>query len=266
MPVSLVGFPWDASSSYARGAALAPYIIRAVLTSEASSPYSFSGQSFRDLIVSYDFGELPNNPEPARKAIYKKVTDIVSSGNAPLSLGGDHSITFPILDALKDKYGALNVLHIDAHTDLYDEFGGDRYSHASPFARALENGCVNNLIQIGLRSVGPEQRKFGAANGVIMLGAESVGAIPFDRLVAPLYISIDLDGIDPAFAPGVSHQEPGGLTVREVLSILSKLNATPIGADIVEYNPEFDRGLQTAHVCARLAKELTDLMSPIPSG
>ena len=266
MPVSLLGFPWDASSSYARGAALAPNIIRAVLNSEASSPYSFSGQSFFDLIVSYDFGALPNNPELARNAIFEKVTDIANSGNVPLSLGGDHSITFPILNALKDMYGALNVLHIDAHTDLYDEFEGDRYSHASPFARALENGCINNLVQIGLRSVGPEQRKFGAANGVVMLGAESVDAIPFDRLIAPLYVSIDLDGIDPAFAPGVSHQEPGGLSVREVLAMLSKLKATPVGADIVEYNPEFDRGLQTAHVCARLAKELTNLMSPVSSG
>lgn len=263
MPVSLVGFPWDASSSYARGAALAPYIIRAVLHSEASSPFSFSGQSLHDLVVSYDFGELPKNPESARKAIFEKVTDIVGRGNAPLSLGGDHSITFPILNALNEKYGALNVLHIDAHTDLYNDYEGDRYSHASPFARALESGCINDLVQVGLRSVGPEQREFGAANGVVMLGAESVGAIPYDKLTGPLYISIDLDGIDPAFAPGVSHQEPGGLSVREVLSILSKINATPVGADIVEYNPEFDRGLQTAHVCARLTKELVDLMSPL---
>lgn len=261
MTVALLGFPWDASSSYARGAALAPAVVRAVLFSEASSPYSISGSDAREIIKAYDFAELPGNPADARAAIAARITSSLAEGRKPLSLGGDHSVTYPILKALKEKHGFLNILHIDAHTDLYQEYEGDPYSHASPFARAIEDGCVGALVQVGLRSVTPSCRAFGEKHGVVMLGADEIEAIPYDRLGAPLYVSIDLDGLDPAFAPGVSHPEPGGLSTREVLSILRKLGAAPVGADVVELNPEKDANLLTAHVAARLVKELAAMMA-----
>ncbi len=260
MPVSLLGFPWDASSSYARGPAHAPPIIRSLIGADASSPYALDGTDVRNAIVSEDFAALPAEPAEARAAIELRTAEALRTG-APLSLGGDHSITCPILRALKSRYGPLNILHIDAHTDLYDEFDGDRYSHASPFARAIEDNCVNALIQVGLRSVGPDERAFGERNGVVMLGADETEAIPFENLTAPLYVSIDLDGLDPAYAPGVSHPEPGGLSTREVLSVLKRLPVAPVGADIVECNPERDVGLMTAHVAARLAKELAAAMA-----
>lgn len=260
MPVTLLGFSWDASASYARGPAHGPAVIRSLIGSDASSPYALNGADIREVITAEDFAALPVTPQAARAVIEERAATALKAG-APLSLGGDHSVTYPILRAMREKYGPLNILHIDAHTDLYDEFEGDRYSHASPFARAIEDGCVKTLVQIGLRSVGPTERAFGERNGVVMLGADGLDAIPFERLTAPLYVSIDLDGLDPAFAPGVSHPEPGGLSTRDVLSILKRLPAAPVGADIVEYNPERDVGLMTAQVAARLAKELAAAMA-----
>ena len=259
MPVALLGFPWDASSSYARGAAHGPSVIRTLMRSAASSPYALDGTNVDDVIAAEDFADLPDDGPAARAAIEARVAQALTTG-APLSLGGDHSVTYPIIRAMHARYGPLNILHIDAHTDLYDEFEGDRYSHASPFARAVEDGCVNTLVQIGLRSIGPNERAFGERHGVVMLGADALDALPYDRLSAPLYVSIDLDGLDPAFAPGVSHPEPGGLSTREVLALLKKLPVAPVGADIVEYNPERDIGVTTAHVAARLAKELAAAM------
>ena len=262
MTVSLLGFGWDASSSYARGAALAPPVIRAVLGSEASSPYSLSGADIREVLATGAFPDLPaDDAAAARETIEQTVADALAAGKKPLSLGGDHSVTYPILRAMKEAHGALNVLHVDAHPDLYDSFEGDKYSHASPFARALEDGLISNLVQVGIRSVAPEHRETAKKHGVLMLGAEEWDDIPYERLAAPLYVSIDLDGLDPAFAPGVSHVEPGGLTVREVLSILKKLETAPVGADVVELNPEKDVNLMTAHVAARLVKELAALMA-----
>jgi len=261
MTITLIGFPWDASSSYARGPALAPPVICAALNSAASSPYSLNGTDIREAIKSYVLAELPGDAAACRNAIEAAIEAILEEGGKPISLGGDHSITYPVLHAVKKKYGAVNVLHIDAHPDLYDEFNGDRYSHACPFARALEDGCIGNLVQLGIRSASPDQRAFGKTHDAVMLGADEVDLIPYERLQAPLYVSIDLDGLDPAFAPGVSHPEPGGLSTRDVLSVLSKLPAPPVGADIVELNPANDINLATANVAARFAKELAACMA-----
>ncbi len=260
-PVSLIGLPWDASSSYARGPAHGPAVIRSLLFSEASSPWSLSGVDCRRAIAEDDFASLPTDPAAARAAIEARIADHITKGRKPLCLGGDHSVTYPILRAMRDAHGPVNILHIDAHTDLYEEFDGDPYSHASPFARSILDGCVNILVQIGLRSVSPDARRFGEQHGVVMLGANELDSIPYDRLTTPLYVSVDLDGIDPAFAPGVSHPEPGGLTSREVIALIGALPAPLVGADVVEYNPERDQGLITGHLAARLVKELTAKLS-----
>jgi agmatinase len=231
------------------------------LFAESSSPYSITGVDAREVISAYDFAGLPSDAADARAAIAARISAAAKAKTKPLSLGGDHSVTYPILKALKEIHGPMNILHVDAHTDLYDEFEGDPYSHACPFARAIEAGCVGTLVQVGLRSIGPAQRAFGAKHGVVMLGADEADAIPYEKLTGPLYVSIDLDGLDPAFAPGVSHPEPGGLSTREVITMIKKLPAPPIGADIVELNPEKDVNLLTAHVAARLVKELAGAMA-----
>ncbi len=261
MTVCLLGLAWDASSSHSRGPALAPAQVHALLSSDASSAYSISGVAIGDCLTAAEFPALPSNAAEARAAIGVAVTQIIEGGRRPLSIGGDHSVSYPILKVLAERHGPLNILHIDAHPDLYDILDGDRYSHACPFRRSVEDGCVNRLVQVGIRSATPEQRAFAVKRGITMLGADQWQDIPYEDLAAPLYISIDLDGIDPAFAPGVSHPEPGGLSSREVLSILAKVDQRPVGADIVELNPERDIGLLTAHLAARLAKELAAKMA-----
>jgi len=183
MTITLLGFPWDASSSYARGPALAPPVVRAVLFAESSSPFSIAGVDAREAISAYDFADLPSDGDAARASISARISAAVKAKTKPLSLGGDHSVTFPILNALKDIHGPMNILHVDAHTDLYEEYEGDPFSHACPFARAIEAGCVNTLVQVGLRSVGPAQRAYGEKHGVVMLGADEADAIPYERLV-----------------------------------------------------------------------------------
>jgi len=261
MTIALIGLPWDAGSSHARGAALAPGLIRSVIFSDAASPSSFDGVDLADVISRYDFADLPEDGAACRAAIEARTRAAIDDGLKPLSLGGDHSVTYPILRAVRDAHGPVNILHIDAHPDTYADYGGDPYSHACPFARAVQAGCVNNLVQVGIRSWTVEQRAFGQRHDIVMLGAEDWNAIPYDRLGGPLYVSIDLDGLDPAFAPGVSHPEPGGLSTREVLSIIRKLDSSPVGADVVELNPEKDVGLATANVAARLVKELAGMMA-----
>lgn len=261
MKICLLGLAWDASSSYSRGPALAPAVINALLSSAASSPYSLSGMSIEDCLADRRFPELPEDAEQARAVISNAVAEILEADMRPLSLGGDHSVTYPILRAMAERHGPLNILHIDAHPDLYDALDGDRFSHACPFRRAVEDGCVNRLVQVGIRSATPEQRVFAKERGIVMLEAGEWDRVPYAELVDPLYVSVDLDGIDPAFAPGVSHPEPGGLSSREAISLLGEIAVAPVGADIVELNPELDIGLLTAHLACRLVKELAAKMS-----
>ena len=260
--IRLIGLPWDASSSYASGAALAPAAIRAMLHCAASNRYTPAGVDALDSL--HDRGDIamPANAAAARAAMAGAVSEALQADERPLALGGDHSVTFPILQAFAEHRGPVNVLHIDAHPDLYPELDGDAYSHASPFARALEAGCIDTLVQLGIRSVTPGQLELGCRYGVTMLAPDQHKQVPDALLAGPLYLSIDLDGLDPAFAPGVAHPEPGGLNVRELLALLDRVDGPIIGADIVELNPEFDRRMQTARVAARLVKELAARMAP----
>ena len=148
------------------------------------------------------------------------------------------------------------MLHIDAHPDLYDDFEGDRLSHACPFARIMEEGLARRIVQVGIRAMTGHQREQADRFGVevIDMRAWYAGARP--TIEDPVYISLDLDGIDPAFAPGVSHREPGGLTVREVLDLVQRTKGALLGADVVELNPRRDPEGLTATVAAKLVKEL----------
>jgi arginase len=256
MTIALHGFSWDASSSYARGPAQGPAAIKSNLFSEHSSALSLDGTDIAAAIEVYDFEDLPSDAAAAREAITARVAASLDAGLKPLSLGGDHSVSYPILRAVAAKHGPVDILHIDAHLDLYDALNGDRFSHACPFRRALEDGLVRNLVQIGIRSAPPDHLAFGAQHGVVSLGSEQIGDIPWNRLNAPLYMTIDLDGLDPAFAPGVSHIEPGGLTSREVIGLIHSLPVSPVGADVVELNPSRDINLMTTHLAVRLVKEL----------
>jgi agmatinase len=255
-PPVLLGVPFDAASSYRRGAALAPPRIREALRSPA-------GNNWAERIVEVvcddgfeDLGDLDlRGADAARTQIEAAIAAL--AGRSFIALGGDHSITYPIVRGLGVDRSSLTILHVDAHPDLYDEFGGDRFSHACPFARIMEEGLARRLIQVGIRTMTGHQRDQARRFGVeqIDMRAWAAGARPHG-MTGPVYVSIDLDGIDPAFAPGVSHREPGGLSVRDVLGLLASLDASLVGADIVEFNPAVDVSDLTALVAAKLVKEV----------
>ena len=168
-------------------------------------------------------------------------------------------VSFPIVSGLASVHGPLDILHFDAHPDLYDDFAGDPLSHASPFARIMEAGHARRLVQVGIRTANrhcrEQARRFGVET--VPMADFSPGNVPIPA--GPLYISIDMDALDPAYAPGVSHHEPGGLSVRELLSVLYRVNGPLVGADIVEYNPDRDINGMTAVVAAKFVKELAAL-------
>jgi len=260
-PPCLIGLPYDASSSHLRGAAQAPRRIREVLNSPAGNSWT---EGLRDLAAEgglEDAGdlELPATGE-ARGLIEAGMSDLLATGRRPIALGGDHSVTYPVLRAVSRAHPGVAILHVDAHGDLYDEFDGDRYSHACPFARILEEGLAARLVQVGIRTMNGHQRQQADRFGVEVIDMRAWAGGKRPSLGGPVYLSIDLDGIDPAFAPGVSHREPGGLTVREVLELIRTVAGRLVGADIVEFNPLQDTGDCTAHVAAKLAKEIAGRM------
>ena len=179
---------------------------------------------------------------------------------AAYPLGGDHSITYPIVRAFGRHFKDLTVIHFDAHPDLYDEFQGNRHSHASPFARIMEDRLAKRLIQVGIRTMNPAQKKQAARFGVEVFEIGRKRALEEVKTWCPVYVSFDMDVLDPAFAPGVSHREPGGMSVREVLDHLHSITATIVEPDIVEYNPSRDVSELTATVAGKILKELLGKM------
>lgn len=246
------GICYDEKSSFLRGPARAPALIRKALHSGSMNLFSEGLQDLGSL-AQWDAGDF----EPGD---YFDITTLTQRHleHSPklLTLGGDHSITYPILKAYREKYPALDILHIDAHPDLYQEYEGDPHSHACPFARIMEEGLADRLVQVGIRTLNPHQNEQAKRFGVELHTMDRFDpAMPL-IFANPVYVSLDMDALDPAFAPGVSHREPGGLATRQVLSMLQRLKGEVVGADLVEYNPARDQGEVTAYVGAKLMKEL----------
>jgi arginase len=261
--VAVLGAPYDAASSFLRGPAQAPRRVRDVLHAGSSNWCSEDGEDLSTRTDWRDVGDLEVGAgEQARAAIEQAIGQLLQRGARVLTLGGDHSITSPILRAYAAAYPELSIVHIDAHPDLYDNFEGDRYSHACPFARIMEEGLAQRLVQVGIRTMNPHQRAQAQRFGVEVIDMREYESHPGRRfdLGTPVYVSLDLDALDPAFAPGVSHHEPGGFSVRDVLNILWNIGDPIVGADIVEYNPVRDHADQTAMVAAKFYKELVALL------
>ena len=256
---TLIGIPYDAASSYMRGAADAPPHIRRALESPSSNSWSESLVDIGAPGVVDDFGDLDLRGDP-RAVIESGIRELIAGQGLPIALGGDHSITYPILRAVRPAHRFLTVLHLDAHADLYDEFEGDRYSHACPFARVMEEKLADRLVQVGVRTLTPHQLDQATRFGVEQIDMRAWGAGKRPKLNGDVYLSLDLDVLDPAFAAGVSHWEPGGLSVREVISIIQGIEGRLVGADLVEYNPVRDQSGVTAMVAAKLVKEIAARM------
>ncbi len=205
-------------------------------------------------------GDLAFDEKGAFAAIEAGIGSLLESGQRPMSLGGDHSITIPIVKTFARHYRELTIFHFDAHPDLYDEFEGNRMSHACPFARIMEAGLAKRLVQVGIRTATRHQREQAKRFGVEVVEMRALPAYDKLRAAGPVYISFDMDVLDPAFAPGVSHREPGGMSVREAVSHLHAIGGEIVGADIVEYNPVQDGVGVTAAVAAKIMKEILGKM------
>lgn len=257
---TLLGIPFDANSSYKRGAAAAPPLIRDALVCDASNMWTELGVDVGAEGAYKDAGDLRFADGDPFPAIEQAVDALLEKRQRAVCLGGDHSITYPILKAFGRMFKDLTLIHFDAHPDLYDEFQGNRHSHASPFARIMEEKLTKRLIQVGIRTLNPHQKKQAARFGVEIYEIGHERALEEVKTWCPVYVSFDMDVLDPAFAPGVSHREPGGMSVREVLDHLHSITATIVGADIVEYNPSRDVSELTATVAGKILKEILGKM------
>jgi agmatinase len=266
MPAAILGVPYDASSSFRRGPARAPTTIREALWSPAGNSWTETLVDISDSNVLVDGGDITIDAADPRGSIEAGVSRLRETNVRPILLGGDHSITYPIMRGVRRVSAPLTILHIDAHADLYHEFEGDRFSHACPFARIMEEGLASRLVQVGIRTLTRHQREQADRFGVeiIDMRAWSRGARPDISKAETVYLSIDLDGLDPAFAPGVSHPEPGGLSVRDVLSLIQGLEAPMTAADVVECNPDVDPSGVTSFVAAKFLKEIAAAMHAVP--
>lgn len=212
--IIIQGIKFDEKSSYQKGPKLAPPLIREALNCGSTNMFTENLISIENSIIE-DKGDF----EIAEYFDIEGVTaNHLDQDVKILTLGGDHSITFPIIKAYNKKYPKLDILHIDAHSDLYDSFEGDTYSHACPFARIMENGYAIRLVQVGIRTLNTHQAEQAEKFGVEIHPMKTLDLSTIPKFNNPLYISIDMDGFDPAFAPGVSHHEPGGLTSRQVIN------------------------------------------------
>lgn len=262
---TILGIPLDVNSSYLRGPARAPARIREALRCEASNQWSEMGVDLGAAGAFADAGDLrlQNSAERVGEdfaEIERAVLELLEKGERPVLLGGDHSVTYPIVKALARRYPELTMVHFDAHPDLYDEFEGSRVSHACPFARIMEERLAKRLVQIGIRTLNEHQRKQGEKFGVEIVQMSRLPAYAQVKMHGPVYVSFDMDVLDPGFAPGVSHREPGGMTVREAIAHVHAIEGTMVGADIVEYNPEQDVSGMTATVAAKILKEILGKM------
>jgi arginase len=261
--VALVGVPSDGNSSFLRGSAAAPSEIRRELLCESGNLCTeagidlAAGTRWSDL-GDFDIAEADDGPS----VIARQAEAVLNGGYRLLALGGDHSVTYPLVQAHARRYGALKIVHFDAHPDLYEEFEGNRLSHACPFARILEEGHAEHLVQVGIRGSNLHQREQAARYGVETLPAWDLrnAARLLSSLEGPIYLSVDLDVLDPAFAPGISHREPGGLSTRQLLDLIRTIPRRVVGADLVELNPSRDHDGLTARVAAKITKELLGIL------
>ena len=260
---TLLGIPLDGNSSFLRGSAKAPLKIREAFRSDASNKWSELGVDVANAFDDAGDLRLDDSREMVGEdflQIERAIDELLQKGDRPISLGGDHSVAYPILKAYAKHYRDLTIVHFDAHPDLYDKFEGSRISHACPFARIMEERLAKRLVQIGIRTLNRHQREQAEKFGVEIVPMSALPAYGVVKIDGPIYISFDMDVLDPAFAPGISHREPGGMSVREAIAHLHAVEGKIIGADIVEFNPVQDVSGMTATVAAKILKEILGKM------
>ena len=275
--VAVVGVPFDSGVSYRPGARFGGNHVREA--SRLLRPYNpaMDASPFANLQVA-DAGDMAVNPfniNEAIEAVQQNALDLTRDGAKLLTLGGDHTIALPLLRAASERAGSpVAMLHFDAHLDTWDTYFGAEYTHGTPFRRAVEEGILDTeaISHVGTR--GPlygkkdleDDRRFGfgilTSSDVFRQGVDEVVAKLRDRIGnRPLYVSVDIDVLDPAHAPGTGTPEAGGMTSRELLEILRGLRGLNlVGADVVEVAPAYDHADITAVAASHVAYDLITLM------
>jgi guanidinobutyrase len=275
-----VGVPFDIGTSNRPGARFGPRAIRA--ESSLLRPYNMATRAapFDGLMVA-DIGDVPINPfnlEDSIRIIEKAYDDIMGYGCAPLTLGGDHTISVPILRAVSRRHGPVGLVHVDAHADVNDTMFGERLAHGTPFRRAVEERLVDGkrVVQIGLRGTGYTAEDFDwpRSQGFRIVTAEECWYKSLRPLMAevrdqvaagPVYLSFDIDGLDPGCAPGTGTPEIGGLSASQGLEIIRGCRGLEIvGCDLVEVAPTYDQTGNTALLAANLLFEMLCVLPGVP--
>ncbi|TDQ02289.1 MULTISPECIES: agmatinase [unclassified Leifsonia] len=275
--IVVAGIPFDSGVSYRPGARFGPNHIREA--SRLLRPYNPAlNVSPFEISQVADAGDIAVNPfniEEAIETVQQAALDLTTDGALLLTLGGDHTISLPLLRAAATRHGPVALLHFDAHLDTWDTYFGAEFTHGTPFRRAFEEGVIDSeaLSHVGTR--GPlygkrdleDDRRFGfgivTSSDVLHQGVHEVTAKLRDRIGnRPLYVSIDVDVLDPAHAPGTGTPEAGGMTSRELLEILRGLRGLNlVGADVVEVAPAYDHAEITGVAAAHLAYDLVSLLA-----
>ena len=258
----VLGIPFDDRSSYLKGASKGPEAIRKALNSSSANLATESGYDLGSSDGWHAMGNIDDmqSNNNAFSIIEGRLNEYLNQGARIVTLGGDHSITLPIIRAYGKNIRPLDIMQIDAHPDLYDELDGDRESHACPFSRIMEENLVERLLQVGIRTMNPHQKKQSDRFGTEVITMREWNSSLNFEFSNPVYLSIDMDCLDPGFAPGVSHYEPGGFTPRDVIAMIQNMKGDIIGADIVELNPKRDHHGMTAFIGAKFLKEILDRM------
>jgi agmatinase len=277
LDVAIVGVPFDGGTSYRPGARMGPREIRA--QSSLIRPYNyFQKIAPFDVLNVADVGDVDAPPvsiDKCYEAVEARIAAIASADARPIVVGGDHSISLPVLRALFKRHGPLALVQFDAHIDTWDEYFGGKYFHGTPFRRAIEEGLIDGkrFVQVGIRGpmYGEDDFDFHREHGITMIDIDQVKARGLEwtveriRAVAtgPAYVTFDIDAVDPAFAPGTGTPEVGGLTSHDAQQLVRGLNPLTItGADIVEVSPPFDGpGQITALLAANILFELLSAMA-----
>lgn len=276
LDIALVGVPFDGGTTYRAGARFGPRHIR--VQSALIRPYhpNLRINPFERYRIA-DYGDISVNPlsiEDSFRRIEVAIDELLVHGVRPISVGGDHSIALPILRAMARRHQPLSVIHFDAHSDTWDEYFGSKYSHGTPFRRAIEEGLIDptRMLQVGLRGqvYGEEDFEFARSKGIEFLSTEDIfeRGIPwvierFQRFRGtPCYLTFDIDVVDPAFAPGTGTPQIGGPSSREIVALVRGLQGLPfVGADLVEVSPPYDSAEITSLLAANLLFEFLCLMS-----
>ena len=274
--VAILGAPFDGGTTFRAGSRYGPGAIReaSLLLRPYNDALDVSPFAERQIVDAGDASPNPVDIVEAHRAIEAAAGSLYRGGARVLGLGGDHSVSLPFVRAAAATHGQLSLLQLDAHTDTWDAYFGSKLTHGTMFRRAVEEGLIDGAssVQIGLRGslYAPEDSADNAALGFTTLLARDLDAvgvagaveIAAERLRSPVYITVDIDCLDPAFAPGTGTPEAGGLTSRELLALLRGLagRLNIVAADVVEVSPPYDPAGATAVAAAHVAYELLGLL------